>query len=232
MKKTIGILGGMGPLATAELLKAIVLLTDAKNDNEHLRVIADSNTNIPDRTAAILHGGMDPRPQMIASAKLLENAGADFLIMPCNTAHYFLQDIASQVAIPFISMIEETVREVARLGLKKVGVLSTSGTAQSGVYSKAFEACGITPLVPKEDEQQHIMDVIYKGVKAGNFSLDVCGVRRLIDRLAKDGADALILGCTELPIAFEAWKLPGKTLDPARILAMRAIEYAGGVVKE
>ena len=129
-------------------------------------------------------------------------------------------------------MIEETVREVARLGLKTVGVLSTSGTAQSGVNSAAFEAQGITPLVSKENDQQFVTDIIYNGVKAGNFSLDVDGVRRLIDRLMNDGAEALIIGCTELPIAFDAWKLPGKTLEPARILALRAIEYAGGTVKE
>ena len=232
MKKTIGILGGMGPLATAELMKSITLLTDAKNDNEHLRVLADSNTNIPDRTQAILYGGADPRPQMIASANLLLNAGADFLVMPCNTAHYFLRDIAAHVAIPFISMIEETVREVVRLGVKTVGILSTSATAQSGVYRTGFEAQGITCLVPDEDEQQCVTDVIYSGVKAGNFSLDVTGLRHLTDRLAKDGAEVLILGCTELPIAFEVWNLPGKTLDPAQILAMRAIEFAGGVVKK
>ena len=231
MKKTIGILGGMGPLATAELLKSITLLTDAKNDNEHLRVLVDSNTGIPDRTSAILYGGADPRPHMIASANLLKNAGADFLVMPCNTAHYFLRDIAAAVTIPFISMIEETVREVARLGLKKVAVLSTTATAQSGVYRTAFEAEGITVLVPDENEQPFVMDVIYSGVKAGNFSLDVSGLRRLTDRLAKDGAEVLILGCTELPIAFEVWNLPGKTLDPARILSMRAIEFAGGVAK-
>ena len=232
MKKVIGILGGMGPLATAELLKSITLLTDAKNDNEHLRVLADSNTNIPDRTRAILYGGADPRPQMIASANLLMNAGADFLVMPCNTAHYFLRDIAAQVAIPFISMIEETVREVVRLGVKTVGLLSTSATAQSGVYRAGFEAHGITCLVPDEDEQHYVTEVIYNGVKAGNFSLEVTGLRRLTGRLAKDGAEVLILGCTELPIAFEVWNLPGKTLDPARILATRAIEFAGGVVKK
>lgn len=232
MKKTVGILGGMGPLATAELFRNITLLTDAASDNEHLRVIVDSNASIPDRTAAILHGGEDPRPQMIASAKLLQNAGADFLIMPCNTAHYFLSDVASQVSIPFISMIEETVREVERRGFTAVSVLSTSGTAQSGVYSKAFEARGIKLLVPDAGEQAHVTDVIYKGVKAGNYGLDVSGLRRLVDRLANDGAEVLILGCTELPMAFEAWKLPGKTLDPAHVLATRAIEYAGGTVKK
>lgn len=212
-------------------MKAIVLLTDAASDNEHLRVIADSNTAIPDRTAAIVSGGADPRPQMIASARLLEAAGADFLIMPCNTAHYFLQDVASHVAIPFLGMIEETAREVERLGLKTVSVPSTSGTARSGVYRTALKARGITPLTPDDGEQEHVTDAIYKGVKAGNYNLNVSGLRRLVDRLTNDGAEALILGCTELSIAFEAWKIPGRTLDPARILAMRAIEYAGGTVK-
>lgn len=231
MKKTIGILGGMGPLATAELMKSITLMTEAGSDNEHIHVIVDSNTAIPDRTAAILGGGEDPRPELIKSARRLERAGADVLIMPCNTAHYFLADIRGHVAIPFISMIEETVSEAGRLGLHTVGLLSTAGTAQSGVYDAAFRAAGIVAQKPDEKEQACVTDIIYGGVKAGNFTMDTAAIRRLITRMQKDGAEALVLGCTELPIAFERFGLPGRTLGPSRILAARAITYAGGRVK-
>lgn len=231
MKKTIGILGGMGPLATAELLRSIVLLSDAAGDNDHIPVLVDNNTRIPDRTAAILHGGANPRPELIRSAQRLQAMGADFLIMPCNTAHYFLGDIKKSVRIPFIDMIAETVREAQRRGYRKVGVLSTAGTSESGVYDRAFEAAGIAVVKPDEEEQRGVTSVIYDGVKAGNFALDASDFKAVAQKLYGEGAEALVLGCTELPIAFEKFAVAGATIDPAYVLAARAIEAAGGRVK-
>ena len=103
-KKTIGILGGMGPLATADLFEKITLLTKAETDRDHIRVYIDSNTNIPDRTAAILNGGADPVPEMADALKHLEQCGADCVIMPCNTAHYFLPRLQAMTKLPFLSI--------------------------------------------------------------------------------------------------------------------------------
>ena len=124
MKKTIGIIGGMGPMATVDLMKKVILATDAREDQEHIPILVDNNTNIPDRTAAILGEGEDPLPELLKSADRLTDAGADFLIMGCNTAHYFLPRMMPHLKVPFVNMIEETAAFCAREGFKKVGLLA------------------------------------------------------------------------------------------------------------
>lgn len=137
MKKTIGILGGMGPLATADLFRKITLLTKASCDNDHIRVYIDSNAQIPDRTAAILHGGKDPLPQMRAALHSLEACGASCVIMPCNTAHYFLPQLQAETKLPFLSMLEATAKACAKFYPgKTAAVLATKGTLATGLYEK------------------------------------------------------------------------------------------------
>jgi aspartate racemase len=152
--KTLGIIGGMGPLATADLFKMIIELTPAKSDQEHIPVLIDSNTNIPDRTAAILSCGKDPRPEMIHSAKRLQEAGADYLLMSCNTAHYFYDDIAENIHIPLLHMPKLTAEYARQKGYKKVALLATDGTIKSGVYSNAFENSGVEIITPDEEGQK------------------------------------------------------------------------------
>ena len=140
MKKTIGILGGMGPLATADLFRKIVLMTRASCDNEHIRIYIDNNCRIPDRTAAILQGGPDPVPEMSDALRHLEACGADCIIMPCNTAHYFLPRLQSQTRIPFLSMLEATAKAcAARFPGKTACVLATRGTLASGLVRRPME---------------------------------------------------------------------------------------------
>ncbi len=151
-KKVIGILGGMGPLATADLFQKITLHTAASCDQDHPRVCIDSNTNISDRTAALLHGGADPVPEMVKSAQRLESIGADLLIMPCNTAHNFYDAVASSVSIPVLHMIAITRDALKSRGVKCAGLLATDGTVQTGIYQRTFEGSGVellTPTTPK-----------------------------------------------------------------------------------
>ena len=142
MKKTIGIIGGMGPMATVDLMKKVILATDAREDQEHIPILVDNNTNIPDRTAAILGEGEDPLPELLKSADRLTAGGADFLIMGCNTAHYFLPLMMPNLRIPVINMIEETAAFCAREGYKRVGLLASAGTCKSGIYQRALERAG------------------------------------------------------------------------------------------
>lgn len=128
MKKTIGIIGGMGPLATCDLFHRIIEITDASCDQEHIRVLIDNNTRIPDRTAAILHGGADPVEQMVISARGLQTMGADLLLIPCNTAHYFHKQVSDCVNVPVLHMLEETAKVASRKGIETVGLLATDGT--------------------------------------------------------------------------------------------------------
>ncbi len=231
MKKTIGIVGGMGPLATSDLFRKIVEVTDAKSDQEHVRVCIDNNTEIPDRTAAILNGGEDPVPEMVKSAVRLQGMGADVLIMPCNTAHYFYDRLIPFVDTPFLNMIEETAKEIKRRGIKKVGLLATDGTCRSGVYKNVFDAMGIEMCMPSPDKQKSVMDVIYKGVKAGNLSIELTGFYEDMDELFEKGAKTLILGCTELPVAFDLFKIDRPNIDPTLVLAAAAVRFVGAKVK-
>ncbi len=225
-KKTIGIIGGMGPLATADLFKKIIENTPAKNDSEHIRVCIDSNINIPDRTAAILHGGADPVPEIVRSAILLEGMGADLLIMPCNTAHYFYGRIIEKVHVPIINMLDETAREVVRKGFHRIGLLATDGTIQTGVYDRAMQSFGIQILRPSEANQKHVMNLIYEGIKAGNYKIDLTGFYQALDELKQAGAETLVLGCTELPLAFSIYSIDREHIDPTLVLAKSAIRLA------
>ncbi len=227
-KKTIGILGGMGPLATADLFEKIIAHTRAARDQEHLRVLIDSNTRIPDRTAAILQGGEDPAPELRSSARGLERQGAELLIMPCNTAHYFYDAVQSSVSIPVLHMIRIMVQALRRKGIQQAGLLATDGTIQTGIYQKCFENSGISLLTPDPAGQKALMDMIYQGVKAGRRTYDSGPVRQTMEDLLHQGAETLILGCTELPLAVRLYHLDFPTSDPTLELALEAIRQAGG----
>lgn len=231
MRKTIGIIGGMGPLATADLFQKIILHTAADTDQAHLHVLIDSNTDIPDRTAALLHGGPDPFPQMLKSALWLESGGADCLIMPCNTAHNYHEKLQAAVHVPVLNMIALTAQALKDRGISRAGLLSTTGTAQTGIYQRVCETYGVELLLPEEGEQAAVMDLIYQGVKAGRRTYDTAPVLRAVDRLFQLGAEAMILGCTELPLAVELYGIDFPAVDPTLELAKGAIRFAGGALR-
>ena len=233
MKKTIGILGGMGPLATADLFRKIVTMTRAGCDNDHIRIYIDDNASIPDRTAAILSGGKDPTPIMADSLKKLEACGADCIIMPCNTAHYFLPRLQAMTEVPFLSMLEATAKTCAKtFPGKTAAILATKGTLATGLYEEALKAQGVAYLVPNADEQDALMRVIYEGVKADaapeTYRADMEGV---METLAARGADYFILGCTELPVAADLLGLTQPMIDPTTELAKAAITFCGYELK-
>ncbi|HWQ59446.1 MAG TPA: amino acid racemase [Clostridia bacterium] len=227
MKKTIGIIGGMGPLATADLYAKIVRCTDAATDSEHIHVLIDSNTAVPDRTAAILGTGPSPVPELLRSAKRLETAGADFLIIPCNTVHYFYDALTGQTKLPVLHMLRLTAQEIKRRGIGRVALLATDGTVKTGIYARLFDEYNIAYLLPDEAGQRTVMDVIYAGVKANRRDYDTTALRKTLDGLMEQGAEAFVLGCTELPIAFEQYGLDYPVVDPTEVLAKAAIVEAG-----
>ena len=230
-KKIVGVIGGMGPLATGDLYRKIVEHTLADCDQAHVRTIIDSNTNIPDRTAALLSGGESPVRELQSSARLLEQAGAQVLVMPCHTAHCFYGEVQAAVHVPVLNMIQLTVQELKRRGVARAGLLATDGAVQSGIYQRHFEGSGIELLLPDPEGQAALMDMIYSGVKAGRSDYDTQAVRTALDRLMDAGAQTLILGCTELPPAFEMYGLDYPNLDPTLTHALAAITASGGTVK-
>jgi aspartate racemase len=222
--KIAGILGGMGPLATMDLSNKIIKYTDAEKDSDHVHILIDNNTEIPDRTAYILGKGQNPEKYLIDSALKLEAMGADFIVMPCNTAHYFYENVKKSVKIPFINMIGEVAKELK--GIKKVGLLATKGTYYGKIYENIFNKHGIEVTVPPLDLQEVVMELIYK-VKNGNSDLSEVPIDSVIEYFYKLGIDKIILGCTELPVAFEKMGIKGSFLDPTKILAISTIKLVG-----
>lgn len=234
MKKSIGILGGMGPLATADLFRKIVLMTKAGCDNDHIRIYIDNNASIPDRTAAILYGGVNPVPVMAESLKKLEDCGADCIILPCNTAHYFLPQLQEMTKIPILSMLDATAAACAKIYPgRTAAILATKGTLATGLYENALTKHHVAYLAPNAKEQDALMRVIYDGVKASAkpevYRKDM---KQVISTMTRRGADYFILGCTELPVAAELLKLPQPTIDPTTELAKAAIRFCGYEVLE
>ena len=224
--KTIGIMGGMGPMATVDLMKKIILATPASKDQDHIPMLVDNNSQIPDRTKAIMGQGASPAPEMVKTAKRLMMAGADFIIIACNTAHYFLPEILPQISIPVLSIIDVTTNSALEKGFKSVGLLATTGTVSTGLYQKKLEASGIQCITPPADKQYLIDDMIYQGVKANNENYDTHAVEELLAEMQSTGAEAFILGCTEVPVAVSMYKLQGEFIDATDELAKAAIKFA------
>jgi aspartate racemase len=235
MYKTIGIVGGMGPAATADLMKKITDMTDADCDQEHIHLLIDSNVNIPDRTAAILHGGENPVPELLAASKRLESIGADFLIMPCNTAHWFIPALECEVGIPFLNMPAETARLLKEMDVETAAVLATDGTVQSGLYEEALRAEGISAIYPDDEQQKTVMSLVYDYIKRGILDpaqLPHDEMAAICSSLRARGATAVLLACTELPVAFDLMGLyEDDCVDPTSVLAGAAIRKAGAQLR-
>lgn len=230
--KTIGIIGGMGPLATCDFFEKIVRMTEAARDCEHIPILIDCNPRIPDRVDAILHGGTDPVPEIVKSGKKLIAAGAEILLMGCNTAHCFYTRIDRELSVPLIHMPRETALGAARRGLKKVGLMATDGTVASGIYASELEKAGVELAVPDAAGQRAVMEMIFDGIKAGSADIDPAGFRAVVEQLMGKGAEAIILGCTELPVATRMYNIDAPWLDPAVFAAEAAITLAGGKVRK
>jgi len=227
-QKIIGILGGLGPEATVDLFYKIVKLTPVEKDQDHFRIIIDNNPKIPDRTAAIFGKGENPLPALQETAKNLEKAGADFIIMPCNTAHYFISEIQQSIKIPILNMIKETAYHVKNIfpSIKNVGLLATKGAYKTELYNSFFKEKNIEILIPTPPEQDKIIDLIYM-VKSGILSKEMKSQMIAIsEELIKKGAETIIAGCTEIPLILKNEDLKVPVIDPTNILAKKAIEVA------
>jgi aspartate racemase len=220
----------MGPEATVDFFREIIRLTPAKRDQDHIPVVIYSNPKTPERTQAILHGGEDPTPYLVESAQILEKAGAGILAIPCNTAHYFLPRVRPKVGIPILDMIEETFLSTrAQVGnVKVVGLLATSGTIQSGVYRDVFARHGIDILVPRAADQERLQQAI-RGVKADSYDRARQDIFEKVGAtLVKAGAQAVVLGCTEIPLAFNPERVTYPVVNSTRVLAQAAVDWALG----
>jgi aspartate racemase len=226
LNRTVGILGGMGPLATADLYQKIILATPARRDQDHLHVIIDADPTIPDRSAALRGEGPDALPGLLASARRLQAAGADFIVIPCNTAHAFLPALEPHLAIPIVDMIAETAERVRAVhpAARRVGILAYRGTIETGLYHRALRARDLDPLAPTTDLQRRLVDAAIDAVKAGDTGPAVGALLAEAGRaLVAGGAEVLLAACTEIPLVLTAALAPAPLLDPTLILAEVAV---------
>jgi aspartate racemase len=230
--KTIGVLGGMGPEAGALFFERIVRETAAGCDQDHPPVLFFSLPQVPDRTPAILRRGPSPVPAILRGLQVLKTAGADFAVISCVSAHYFLPRIAPRSPLPLLSLIDETLASVRKMrpAPETVGLIATTGTVRSGLVSRPFEAAGLKVVVPSDRDQERVMSAIYghKGIKAG-FT-DGPPRRVLLEvaaALVAAGAQAIVAGCTEIPLALRTTDLSVPLIDPLIIGARAAVRRSG-----
>jgi aspartate racemase len=233
----VGVLGGVGPAATVSFLDKLIRATPATRDQEHLKVVVEQNPQIPDRTEHLIGNGPDPTIELFATCRKLQDAHADIIAIPCNTAHAYVEYIQPMLNIPIVHMLRETVAFITSNydRVKTIGLLATNGTVRSRVYHKEIEGAGLNAITPNEAVQKTVMDAIYgpAGVKAG-FIDPRCRteVREAIAHLVARGAEIVILGCTELPLLVSEnldFTLDGTAVpivDPAEVLARRCIELS------
>jgi aspartate racemase len=235
-RKTIGILGGMGPEATAYFFDLIVKNTAAARDQDHVPVVVYSLPQTPDRTEAILRGGPSPLPMLVRGLRALHRAGADFAVMPCVSAHFFYPTLTARSPIPILHLPRLTAREVRqrRPPIKKVGLIATAGTVESRVFQDVLEPAGIEVLVPDARTQKRVMEAIYgkRGIKAGTTTGSARkAVIEVAAGLVRRGAQAVIAGCTEVPLVLREGNLRVPLIEPMRLAALESIRRAGGKLR-
>jgi aspartate racemase len=228
MAKTLGILGGLGPAASVYFYRLITEHTRALRDQEHLDIVLMSKASIPDRTDFIIGKSPDsPLPAMIDGVRAIIGAGADLIAIPCNTAHYFYDEIQKISSVPVLNIVKETVRLAKNAGVHKIGIMATTGTVTAGAYQQACLEEGIAFALPCERSQSALMDIIYKNIKTDGAP-DMDAFIRIADELYASGAEAIILGCTELSLIKRMGVLDGELfLDSLEVLAYCAIKMCG-----
>ena len=230
-RKIAGVMGGMGPEATVDFMAKVIAYTDSGNDQDHVHMIVDQDPSVPNRQAAIGGGVDDVTPRLAEMAKRLETAGADFLVMVCNTAHVFLDGVRATTKIPFISIIEESIDEIERAcpNAKSVGVMATDGCLNTGIYQDAIIQSGRAAIVPDEAGMQELMRLIH-AIKAGDKSAEIAtGMEAAAQGLVDRGAEVIIGGCTEIPIVFEGENFPVLVIASTNVLAKRTLRLAQGL---
>ncbi|MDD6800690.1 MAG: amino acid racemase [Firmicutes bacterium] len=226
-KHVLGILGGLGPMATVFFYEMLTARTSASCDQDHIDIVISSRATTPDRSAFITgKSGESPLPVMIEEAKKLAAYGADILVMPCNTAHYFYDELIKAVPVRFINIIEETVRLCKDRNIKKIGVMATEGTVCSGAYQHVCMKYGVECEIPSKINQDALMSVIFDDIKQGR-SADMGKFMSAAEELERKGCGAMVLGCTELSLIKKDNLLDDRFVDSLEALADATILACG-----
>ncbi len=226
-KKLLGILGGVGPMATVYFYELLTSLTDAKCDQDHIDIVISSRATTPDRTAFITGASKEnPLDAMIPDAKKLEQFGADLIAIPCNTAHYFYDELARAVDVPILNIIGETVNALKSEGVRRFGLLATDGTVGSNTYQRYCSEHDIECVIPDAQRQERVMSLIYEQIKCGKPA-NMESFYEIAHSMRSLGCERLVLGCTELSLIKKSEKLGGFYVDSLECLALSTIKACG-----
>ena len=230
--KVLGVIGGLGPAATAHFMDTVTRMTEASCDQEHLDMIIYSAPSIPDRTAYIMDpANPDPGPHMASVGKRLAEQGADYIAIPCMTAHYFCDVIQSGIDIPIINGITQTALYLKDAGVERVGIMATDGTVHTRLFQKAIQAQGMTAVLPSSQRQPDVMHLIYGNLKA-NLPPDMGKFHTVRKELQDNGVQVIILGCTELSLIKRDHSIGPGFIDAMEVLAYQSILHCGSKLKD
>jgi aspartate racemase len=219
----LGVIGGLGPIATVAFLEKIILMTDATSDQEHMDMIIYNSPSIPDRTSFILGRSTEnPVIPMIMTGGRLVEQGVDCIAIPCITAHYFYKELSEAIGCPVINMIRQTAANLKDCDVGTTGIAATDGTLAGRLFQKELDAQGIRSIVPSEKMQRHLMEIIYDNIKAG-LAPDMDKFAQISAELRRNGAETIILGCTELSLIKRDGEIGPGYLDVLDVLAQSSV---------
>ena len=229
--KALGVLGGMGPLATADFLQKLVLATRAGRDQEHIPVIVYGDCTTPDRTAAVLGTGPSPLPQLLEGIAFLNAARVSAIAIPCNSAHCWHQEMQDASLVPVLHIVEASARQVQRNNRKtrKVGVLSTEGTFRMGIYRTTLEKMGFEVICPTQEEFELLVSPGIADIKGNRLREAEAKFDKAADLLQERGAEQIILGCTEIPLGMQPRTAanPTTVVDSTQALVTAVLDHFG-----
>lgn len=229
-EQSLGVLGGMGPLASAQFMLRLTLLTDAARDQDHIPAVLWSDPRVPDRTAARIGGGEDPLPALLRGIRGLEAAGCGAIAIPCNTAHGWFDAMQAATPLPILHIVDAAEAELLRAGVTPgpIGLMGTAGTLAMRLYQERLEPRGWTCLVPDAAEMARLVSPGIAEVKANRVAEAYAPLAEAARNLVARGARAVVLGCTEIPLGIAAGPaLPFPVCDTIDGLARAAIGWAG-----
>jgi len=225
-RQLLGIIGGLGPASSAYFYELITTHTKASKDQDHIDIILSSRATTPDRTDYILgKSDTNPLPAMISDARSLETYGATAIVIPCNTAHYFIEEVRKSVSVPMPSIITETVKHIKKCGFKKAAILATQGTISTETYQRELAGFGLDWMIPDEQGCKKLMEIIYGDVKRGTIPAPE-KLYEITDSMFTSGCDCAILGCTELSLIGKSIS-DTRFVDSLEVLAASAIRLMG-----
>ena len=231
-KKQLGVIGGLGPLATAWFMELVIRMTDARTDQQHLDMLIYNIPSIPDRTAYLLDPTKeDPLPAMIRVGKALAQQGAQCVAIPCVTAHCFYEELEEGIGAAIVNAVKETAGYLRERGVAAAGVMATEGTVFSGIFSRALMAEGIRPVLPGKKGQEQVSHLIYRNIKAGKPP-EMDRFDTVDEELRRNGAEVVILGCTELSLIRQRENIGSGFLDVTQVLARESILRCGKSVRQ